>query len=185
MTLHLVMAAIIIISGMIIAKSYTYINMLAINLALASDPQIQTKVKDPATSTAFQLATYEYRIWKSLWFPQTWLLTINMIWIWYGLATESIADQAYLTFIAIWGATLFTKILTTNIFPRWLYHWHILLHIAVEEVNLEYMETRLQEIRSQLQAVINGKQIPPQELAQLKYEGLFLSKQTEQYKKNK
>ena len=184
-TLHLTMLFISFISILTTLKSYAYLKLLTINLTLASEPSIKAKLDDtnPATHIAFNMALKEYHSWKTYWLPQTYMVLIYLIALWYSFTIDSPVEQFYIIFASLWAATIFTKIFTTNIFPTWLHNWTFLLQSVRDEVNLEYLEHRLTFIKSELEAVLNGKYLPPSELNKLKYEGLFLAKEAEHYKK--
>lgn len=182
MNLHISMIIISFITSLTIIKAFTYLKILSINLNLASEPAIKEKINSKAANTAFNIAANQFHTWKKIWFPLSIasLLGSFIIWILFSLDIQPTDIELLISTLTI--SISWAKILPTNLKQQWLYDWTILLQSAKDEVNLEYLQQRLQFIRQQLQDVINGKQISPSELYQLKYEGLYLSKEAEQYK---
>lgn len=184
MLIHILMTFITSLTLFTSLNFYKYTQILYHNISLALQPQIQQELSDnPNFITALNKSIANHLLYSRIYVPLSILSLINSITIWILLSIEYPLPLWYSLSTALLLATTFTKLLTQDQFPKWFFHWSKLIHATRDEINLQLLRTKLQEIHTQLQEVIDGKQLPETQLNQLKFQGLFLAQQAEQLTK--
>ena len=171
------------ISTLIIASIINfskYIQILQQNISLALQPPIQQQLaNNPHFKIALDKSVSNHVLYSRIYLPSSLLALLTLLSIWILIPLDIIIPNWLYIPTAILSATSITKLITQEQFPKWFFHWSKLIHATRDEINLQLLRTKLQEVHTKLQEVIDGKQLPETELNQLKFEGLFLSQQAD------
>lgn len=159
-------------------RAIQYSNLILTNLKHAVRPNILEKLDSPDNNKVLQMADEEYTYWTFFILPVVTLATLcSLFTIVYVNIWGTLHMGIILIFVGI-IATALTLSLRVEQFPSWMYHWIMTLNVTQHELNLEYLQSRLKQIKKDLMAVKKGKKtLSTEELNQLKYEGLILSKE--------
>ncbi|PPD55502.1 MAG: hypothetical protein CTY12_00570 [Methylotenera sp.] len=184
MLIHLLLSIIFTTSLSTTLNFSKYIHFLYHNISLALQHYIQQELSNNQYfKIALDKSITNHLMYTRIFLPLSLTSLINSIIIWILIYIEYQLPDWYIISSTIVFATTFTKYITQDQFPNWFIHWSKLIHATRDEINLQLLRTKLQDIHSQLQDVINGKQLSESELLQLKFEGLLLAQQAESLSK--
>lgn len=177
---HLSMLIVILTLSFFLVRIFTYCKVIFINLSIASEPLMQASLDTKECNNVLLIADNEYQSTIKYIMVPLVIALINVVTIW-GLSFADIPiTQLHIIISVILTTGVITKILNLNTYPIWLIEWTSLLISTRDDINLSIVHGRLVDIKTELDAIIKGKEISPTELNKLKYEGMILSKTAEQ-----
>lgn len=138
--------------------AFSYVSLLQRNLLLTAIPALQKR------TTRFQVFTENtnrakkaYNMWARVWMPLIIAAAVNIGYMWWCFTNAEDLDGLYMGVSAIVTAGILTMTCTKQFIPEWLHTWDSQLQIYRNDVILEALLARVQEINQTVTDIAAGE----------------------------
>jgi esterase/lipase len=98
----------------------------------------------------------DYFKWITIWTPVFVVTTINAIWMWWLLANDLEISTLHIALSAVSLGGVFTAVFANKLVQDWVYNWSIQIAYAKDDIMLEVMLVRMNEINSTVDKAVKG-----------------------------
>jgi hypothetical protein len=134
-----------------------YVVFLHRNLILASIPVIKQRTgkivgMDEMTTQAYA----DYFKWITIWTPFFVVATLNAAWMWWLLANDLEISTLHVVLSALAQGGVLTAVFANKLMKAWAYSWGVQIAYAQDDVVLEVLSARMDEINLLVSNVVKG-----------------------------